>query len=395
MWLEKIQIEGVRNLEDTELVFDKNVNYIFGNNGAGKTSILEAIHFLAVGRSFRTNRDNEIIKFNAPFLKISGLAYDTTDERQPLNTQRTQNKKFISVNSVPSVVKDTEISEGEIRLDNGTKTAFLQHQKQEKLSSYLGWLPVVTILLSDIELVSGAPQRRRNFIDLAISKISKNYLRNLIEYRQVLLQRNKLLQEKAEQALYEVWEMALVKYGSEIYQERQKIVPMLITEAQKFYSVFIPDRQIAFEYRTDLDNFEGKTTSQEKFLSLLKTNRVKEQELGYTIIGPHRDDISIQEQTLPVRKFGSEGEQRLAALSLKMAEAELLAKNKRRPIFLLDEVASELDTTNTKKLFDLIQGQFFYATAKASFASPIIKSINNGKFLNVENGKIKKIETFG
>jgi len=371
MWLEKIQIEGVRNLEDVQCVFDKNVNYIFGNNGAGKTSILEAIHFLAVGRSFRTNRDDEIMKFNAPFLKISGSAHD-----QPPETD--------------------ENCEAEIRLDNGTKTAFLQHQKQEKLSSYLGWLPVVTILLSDIDLVSGAPQRRRNFIDLAISKINKNYLRNLIEYRQVLLQRNKLLQEKAEQALYEVWELALAKYGNEIYLERQKIVPMLITEAQRFYTVFMSNRQIVFEYRTDLDNYEDKTTNfQEKLLNLLKINRAKEQELGYTIIGPHRDDISIKEQALPVRKFGSEGEQRLAALSLKMAEAELLAKNKRRPIFLLDEVASELDTTNTKKLFDLIQGQFFYATAKGSFDSPIIKTIRNGKIFYVESGKIKKIETFG
>ncbi|MCX8015156.1 MAG: AAA family ATPase, partial [candidate division WOR-3 bacterium] len=126
MKLIKISLEGVRNLEDTELDFAPQVNYIFGDNGAGKTSLLEAIHFLAVGRSFRTNRDLDIVKFNAPFLKISGVAIDNNDR-----------------------------IEAEIRFFENTKITYLQHHKQDKLSSYLGWLPIVTILLSDIDLVNG------------------------------------------------------------------------------------------------------------------------------------------------------------------------------------------------------------------------------------------------
>jgi DNA replication and repair protein RecF len=361
MWLEKIHLEGVRNLVDTELEFDPHVNYLIGNNGAGKTSILEAIHFLAVGRSFRTNRDSELVKFNAPYLKISGISQN-----------------------------DNETYDAEIRLAEGIKSAFLQKQKQDKLSSYLGWLAVVTILLADIDLVSGPPDRRRNFIDLAIAKVNKTYLRNLIEYRAVLLQRNKLLQEKAEDTLYEVWELALAKYGSEIYQERRKYVPTVLADAQKYYSVFMQNREINFEYKVNLDIYNsGISDQQEKFLSLLKTNRLKEQEFGHTIIGPHRDDIIIKETNLIVRKFGSEGEQRLAALSLKLAEAELLTKNNRRPIFLLDEVASELDSNNTEKLFELIQGQFFYATAK-EFTNIINRK---GKVFHVEKGKITKTET--
>jgi DNA replication and repair protein RecF len=360
MWLEKISVHGVRNLEDTEITFHPQVNYLYGKNGAGKTSILEAIYFLAVGRSFRTNRDNEIISFNAPFLKINGTAHNDS----------------------------SELNQSEIRLENNIKTVFLESQKQEKLSSYLGWLPIVTILLSDIDLVSGTPQRRRSFIDLAISKISKNYLKNLIEYRQVLMQRNKLLQEKTDDAHYEVWETSLVKYGIEIYQERKRYLPALITEAQKLHSVFMPGRSILFEYKPSIDNYQNLP---EHFLNLLKENRVKDKELGHTTIGPHRDDISINELSLPVRKFGSEGEQRLAALSLKMAEAELLAKNNQRPIFLLDEVAAELDTDNSRKLFELIKGQFFYATAK-EFKNTINQ---NGKIIYVEKGKIEKTETVG
>jgi DNA replication and repair protein RecF len=361
MRLEKIKIEGVRNLVNVEIMFDPAVNYLAGNNGAGKTSVLEAIHFLAVGRSFRTNRDNEILKFNAPYLKISGLARDNDD-----------------------------VFEAEIRLAEGIKTVFLQKQKQDKLSSYLGWLPVVTILLADIDLVSGPPDRRRNFIDLAIAKINKNYLKNLIEYRAILLQRNKLLQEKAEIAHYEVWETELSKYGYEVIKERRKIVPILLASAKKFYAVFMQNRDIDFEYKVNLDNYDNKSSNeQEKFLELLKINRAKEQELGHTIIGPHRDDIIIKETSLVVRKFGSEGEQRLAALSLKLAESELLSQNNRRPIFLLDEVAAELDSNNTQKLFELIQGQFFYATAKE------FKNISNrnGKVFYVEKGQITKTET--
>ncbi len=361
MWLEKIKVEGVRNLADTEISFDPSVNYLIGNNGAGKTSILEAIHFLAVGRSFRTNHDREILKFDTPYLKISGNAHN-----------------------------NSENYEAEIRYMDGIKTVFLQKKQQDKLSTYLGWLPVVTILLSDIDLVNGPPDRRRNFIDLTIAQISKSYLKNLIEYRKILLQRNKLLQQKADNTQYDVWESELVKNGIEVMKERRKILPLLLATAKKYYAIFMLNREIGFEYYVSLDNFESNITDEvEKFLTLLKKSRTKEQELGHTIIGPHRDDIVIREKNLAVRKFGSEGEQRLAALSLKLAEAELLSQNNRQPIFLLDEVASELDINNTRMLFELIHGQFFYATAK-DFKNLVNR---NGKVFYVEKGQITKTET--
>ncbi|MCX8014558.1 MAG: AAA family ATPase, partial [candidate division WOR-3 bacterium] len=199
MWLKQIKFEGIRNLEAAELSFDRTANYFIGDNGAGKTSLLEAIHLLAVGRSFRTNQDQEILKISAPYWKITGIA---SDEEQSADLSKTE----------------TVIS-AEIRFVNNTKTTFLQGIKQDKLSSYLGWLPVVTMLLTDIELISGPPQIRRNFVDLAISKINKNYLKNLINYRHILIQRNKLLQENAEDDLYEAWEADLAKYGSLIFQD--------------------------------------------------------------------------------------------------------------------------------------------------------------------------------
>ncbi len=370
MQLEKIQMQGVRNLIDSALNFHPQVNFIFGNNGAGKTSILEAIHYLAVGRSFRTSRDAEIVKFNAPYLKITGTAHNEPNGN---------------------------ITEAEIRYFDGSKIAYLQKQKQEKLSTYLGWLPVVTILLSDIELVSGPPDRRRNYIDLAIAKTNRYYLKNLIEYRQVLLQRNKLLSEKAEPAYYEVWEESLAKLGSEIIAERVKIIPSLLKEAQKFYARFIENKEIVFEYKSELVSDDNDTEKiKDRLLECLRQARLQDIEIGHTTVGPHRDDITIKEKNdtdalKMVRRFGSEGEQRLAALSLKLAEAEFLKRQARPPIFLLDEIASELDRKNTGKLFELVSGQFFYATAK-EYHDVINRK---GKRFYVEKGEIKEVETNG
>lgn len=374
MWLKQIRLEGIRNLVSLELSFDKVANYFVGDNGAGKTSLLEAIHLLAVGRSFRTSREQEVLKISAPYWKITGSVVD----------QDTQGGEIVTT--------------GEIRFVDNTKTTFLHGIKQEKLSSYLGWLPVVTILLADIELISGAPQIRRNFIDLAISKINKNYLKNLINYRHILIQRNKLLQENADDNLYEAWETDLAKYGGLIFQDRQKFLPILISSAEKFYSVFMPDQKITFEYKTNLSfdaQSEGPNEIQNQLLNLLKTYRLKEKELGHTVVGPHRDEIVAKKGGLSIRRFGSEGEIRLAGLSLKLAEAELLAKYHRHPIFLLDEIAAELDTSNVQKLFGLIKNQIFYATTKFEIIDKITKIIPRGKVFFIENGKVKKIETVG
>ncbi len=371
MWLEKIRFEGIRNLKDGEIVFSPYANYLFGANGAGKTSILEAIHYLAVARSFRTYRDSEILKFNAEYFKISGIAR--------FGSQDSQFDPSASLSA-------------EIRFSIQGKEAYRENQKQDKLSSYLGWLPVVTILLSDIDLVAGSPHIRRNFLDLAISKVNKTYLQYLIEYRRILVQRNKLLQEKSSAMHYEVWEIALAKYSDLILKVRDQVVPQLLASAQKFLAVFLPNREIKFDYQTTIPN---QTNRQERIQEMLLANRVKEQELGYTTIGPHRDDIVIKESNLAVKKFASEGEMRLTALALKMAEAEFLKHNYYTPIFLLDEVASELDYNNTQKLLNLIaqQGQFFYASAKA--LKDKIDLGRKGKIFYVENGEIEKIETFG
>jgi DNA replication and repair protein RecF len=341
--LKKLLIEGFRNLEDTAVEFSSKTNLIFGPNASGKTSLLEAIYYLAVGRSFRSSREEELKKFGAPYLKVRG-----------------------------EVLADDQYYTAQITFCDKTKILQFQEQRINKLSDYLGWLPVITILLSDIELISGPPQRRRNFIDLAIAQTNRGYLKDLIEFRKALMERNKLLTQNVDQVYFEIWEKMLAQSAAKIIIERQKKLPILLEYAQRFSKSLFPDKKIIFSYKSNC-NFLNASTANELavlFEQELKARRSQDRELGRTTIGPHRDELIVFEKKnsgneLPLRLYASEGEQRLGALVLKLAEAQLIKEfRKTSPIYLLDEVAAELDIENTKKLFSLIDGQLFYATAR-------------------------------
>ncbi|MEO0072264.1 MAG: DNA replication and repair protein RecF [candidate division WOR-3 bacterium] len=343
MILKHLAFEGFRNLVDGEVEFHPEANLIIGENASGKTSLLEAIYYLAFGRSFRTNRDLELKKIGAQYLKVQGIAQGPQGE-----------------------------SSAQIALYDGTKILLLANQKISKLSDYLGWCPVITILLGDIELIIGAPKVRRNFMNLAIAQLNRDYLKDLIEYRKALLERNKLLNNKADEDYYEIWERILAQRACKIIEERKKKLPKLLSYAQKYSELLFEAKKIRFHYKSNynLDKFDDASELENNLLELLKTHRSRDIELGYTTVGPHRDDIVIVEITgsgeeLPLAKYGSEGEQRLCALALKLAEAQMIQEyRKLNPIYLLDEVAAELDPENTKKLFRLLTGQVFYATAK-------------------------------
>ncbi|MCS7258636.1 MAG: DNA replication and repair protein RecF [candidate division WOR-3 bacterium] len=343
MVLKHLAFEGFRNLVDSEVDFHPEINLIVGENASGKTSLLEAIYYLAVGRSFRTHRDNELKKFGAPHLKVRGEA----EGPQGYTT-------------------------AQIVFYEGTKLLSLADRKILRLSDYLGWCPVITILLEDIELIRGAPNTRRDFINLAIAQLNRNYLKDLIEYRKALQERNKLLNEKVDESYYEVWEKILAQIACRIIEERKKKLSILLDYAQKYSDMLFEGKKIVFRYKSDHDLAElsSATEIERTMLELLKNKRTLDIELGHTTVGPHRDDIIVEEvkssgEKLLLSKYGSEGEQRLCALALKLAEAQMIQEFRNlSPIYLLDEIAAELDSQNTKKLFRSITGQMFYATAK-------------------------------
>jgi len=324
MILQAIEYEGFRNLTDGQINFGEDLNLIIGGNGAGKTNLLEAIFFAAYGSSFRTNDDKNMVKFNQPYLRVKGIS-----------------------NGAEASV-----------LYNGTKRFMLNGNEKNRLNEYIGWLPVVIMSLNDIWIIRGAPAKRRSFLDWLLIKLNPTYGANLFEYRKVLRQRNCLLQQKGlNLSLLDVYNDQLINWGNIIYNERRKIIPIL-KEKIRQKGTEMDSSEISFEYLSSCRDMN--LTIEE-----LKKNESLEIKKAETISGPHRDDIFITINGYPAKNFASGGECRLIALILKLTEADIIQqKINDQPIFLLDEVAIELDKTHRKSFFGLIKGQAFYATVQ-------------------------------
>lgn len=398
MALKSISLRGFRNLEPTSVDFVEGSNYLFGPNGAGKTNLLEAIHYLAIGRSFRRCPDADMLGFGKDVLAVSG-----TDEGG-----------------------DT----AEIRFDGREKRILRNNIPVEKLSEYFGWLPVVVLLLEDIELVRGAPGIRRNFLDVAIAKAEggrrktedgrrseeQSYIALTGEYRRAVSQYNRLLERSgasrepvADQL--SAWEEELVLSGVPVYEARLAKVGGLLENAARHYER-LAGHGAAFSYRSSIvsegtravgTGHDPKSQASEgtrseivgggqppalkapqsgtvptisvmspldlaaAFRQRLAATRERARALGHAVVGPHRDDIRITRGERELRKFGSVGEQRLAGIALRLAEADMiLSAGRQRPVFLLDEVASELDEQRSRLVLEMVaeRGQIMYAAAR-------------------------------
>ncbi len=322
MILQTIEYEGFRNLCDGKISFCEGINIITGENGAGKTNLLEAIFFSAYGTSFRTNDDRNMMRFNEPYMKVTGFS----------------NRMKASV------------------FYNGTKKFSLNDNEKERLSDYVGWLPVVIMFLNDIWIIRGAPAKRRNFLDWLLLKLNPVYGANLNEYKKILRQRNSLLQqENPDMSLLDVYNERFIYWTNLIYAERKKILPV-IKEMIEIKGKEIGFENISFEYTSSCPEMEL-TFNVLKKVESMEFNRAE------TLLGPHRDDFTIQLNGYPVKQFSSEGESRIIALLLKLIEGEIIKqKTNQEPVFLLDEVTIELDRFHRKQFFEMVKGQIFYAT---------------------------------
>ena len=352
MAISRISLRGFRNLRPADIEFAAEANYLFGPNGAGKTNLLEAVHFLAIGRSFRRSGDREMLGFGAELLAAAG--------------------------------SDEEGRDGEIRFDGREKRVLLDGARLERLSDYLGWLPVVVLLLDDVELVRGAPSMRRGFLDMAIAKTDREYIGLLNAYRRALVQRNRLLVQGGDEKSHAAWEEELVRTGVPVFERRRPVAERLMASAADYFDE-LRGEKASFVHRTSI---EGGDDIAAGFRQKLAATRSRSVELGYTLVGPHRDDVRIrfEEGDRDMRRFGSVGEQRLAAVALRLAEADLLlGSGRQRPVFLLDEITSELDPDRSGRVLDLVRskGQVLYAAAR--------RFDNDGKEFRVEAGQVEAV----
>ena len=329
MVLKRLKCNGFRNLRDAEIQFAEDFNYITGENGAGKTNLLEAIFYAGNASSFRASEDRSLIRCGAESLRVEGAA-------------------------------DRERS-GAVYADQTSKRMTLAGRPVSRISDFLGWLSVTVMSIDDIWIVRGAPARRRAFLDWTIAKLSATYAADLAEYRRVVYQRNRFLQsggDNGHDELFEAFDERLIERGNEIYRKRAARLPEIKERFAEFGRQFSA-KGFALDYQSSCADMRLDP-------DLLRRVRPRELAIGQTMAGPHRDDLVLTIDGRAMRSYASEGEERAAAISLRLAEAEMIFRAKgERPVLLLDEVAAELDRVKREILQGLLQGQVFYASTQA------------------------------
>lgn len=321
MWLKALELRDYRNYESLQL-FDLSprVNIFVGQNAQGKTNVVEAVLMLAVAKSHRTNKDAEMIRFEAESTLLQGM-----------------------------VERDNRSFKLDLRLLPKGKKSRVNGVEKRKMSDFVGHLNVVLFAPEDLQLIKGGPQQRRRFLDVEIGQVSPQYLYNLSQYQKVLLQRNTLLKEVAKKEksedLLAIWDEQLCVYGTKVIQKRFEFVEKLEGYARDIHSRISGGKEeLSFRYVNSFELAEGADVV-ERFFETLQSKRRLDILRGTTSVGPHRDDLEVRIDEREVHTYGSQGQQRTASLSMKLAEIELIrAEVGEYPVLLLDDVLSELDS---------------------------------------------------
>ena len=355
MWIKKIKIKNFRNYESEEINLEKNINIFYGQNAQGKTNIIESIFLCSLGKSFRTKKDKEMIKLNEQNALVE-VEYEKSDR------------------------------DGKIKIEIGNKkNIYLNGIKIKKLSELLGNLNIVIFTPDDINILKGGPQNRRRFLDIMISQLRPNYMHILNLYIKTMEQRNNYLrqikEEHKDENLLEIWDEKLAEYAIKIYEYRKEFIEKIIKKLDIIHkNITNGEEQIELEYVTECD-------SKEKYLKLLKERRKLDIIKGFTTKGVHRDDFTIYINKKDIKIFGSQGQNRTAMLSLKLAELQVIYDEiGEYPILLLDDFMSELDKTRRKNFLENIEGTQVIITGTEKL------DIENLEYLeyNVSNGKVLK-----
>ena len=320
MIIESLELKNYRNYKELHINFDPGTNVLYGDNAQGKTNILESVYVCATTKSHRGSKDREIIEFGEEESHI---------------------KMNIRKDDVPYRI-DMHLKK------NKTKGVAINGIAIHKASELFGVVNVVFFSPEDLNLIKNGPAERRRFVDLELCQLNRLYVHSLVQYNKIILQRNKLLKEIAFRPEYEemldIYDMQLVSYGRELIHYRNDFIDQMngiIRDIHFNLSGGKEELEIRYEPNTEADVLE----------KALKKSRMQDLRQKTTLTGPHRDDISFYVNNIDIRKFGSQGQQRTAALSLKLAEIELVKKIvKDYPILLLDDVLSELDSGRQEHL---------------------------------------------
>ena len=370
MRIKRLKVENFRNLERLDIEFSDGVNIIYGNNAQGKTNIIEAIYIFSFGKSFRANRDIELLKFDKEYF-LSNIEIMKKDRELEMDFgfDKISNKKMIKVNGVI----------------------------QKKISDIIGKLNVVVFKPEDIKIVTDAPSVRRKYIDYLISSISKGYLENITKYKKVLEERNNLLKEikvklkgnrvleKNDEDFLDVYDKLLSKLNCEIYNERKRVIEKLNDYIYgihlKLTENYINNEKLHIKYVSNVEE-----DIQKMYNDLIKS-RLNDINKGYTSFGIHRDDYIISINSLDVSIYGSQGQKKSSIISLKLSELKVIEEViGEKPVLLLDDYMSELDERRRLKFLDIIEDIQIIITTTHKIS---IDGKENTYFY-VDNGKIER-----
>ena len=324
MIIESVELLNYRNYGQLHMDFDPGTNVLYGDNAQGKTNILEAIYLCSTTKSHKGSKDREIVRFGEEESHIKMMVRrDSIPYRIDMHLKKNK-AKGVAVNGIPI----------------------------KKASELFGIVNVIFFSPEDLNIIKNGPSERRRFIDLELCQLNKLYVHNLVQYNRVVVQRNKLLKEldfdPALKETLDVWDLQLVNYGKELIRIRTRFIKELnelIRDIHFHLSGEKENLEVRYEPNVTVDSFE----------EALERNRLQEIRQKLTLTGPHRDDLNFLINGTDIRKFGSQGQQRTAALSLKLAEIELVKKTvKDYPVLLLDDVLSELDSKRQEHLLSEI-----------------------------------------
>ena len=365
MRINKLHLADFKNYQDIEFDFSERINIFTGDNGAGKTNILDALYYLSFCKSYFNPIDSQNIRHDQAFFAIKGIYTNQSDGIDSILCSMKRNEK---------------------------KRISLNKKDYERFADHIGTFPLVIISPSDSQMIYDGSDERRRYMDSVISQFDRNYLENLMNYNKVLQQRNAALKQMSNKANFDtvsldIWDEQLNRYAIDIYRVRESFLKDFIPVMSEYYQFVSNEKEsVNIEYKSQL--------SDSNFLEQLHLARRKDLAFGHTTVGIHRDDINFTIEHYPLKKYGSQGQQKSFLVALKLAQFDYTFKKKGfKPILLLDDIFDKLDIHRVEQLMKLVSrnefGQIFITDTNRPRIENIFKDLDvETRIFEIENGTV-------
>jgi len=369
MKISKINLVGFRNYSNVSISFGNSMNILVGDNAQGKTNVLEAIVLLALTKSHRIGTNPNIIMFGKQKCKINGV-----------------------------VKKNKIVSKLEVEITDDFKKLRINQTDIHKVADYISFLNVIIFTPDDLEIVKGSPNVRRNLLNIQLSQLSKEYLKNYNEYNKLLKTRNEYLKilfnnSLADTSYLDIITDKLIERAIFIYQKRKEYIDLINLSINSFYHEISDDNGIDVHYVPNVEfNDYDSEALRKKLKHTFKKNYMKELNYGMTIYGPHRDDFYFEYNSRDLKFFGSQGQQKLAILSFKLAEISIFTNiSGSEPVLLLDDIFGELDIKKRNRLLKIINSDNVQSIITTTDLRNIQKKyLENAYVFQVKNGNVER-----